>query len=133
MGRTVTSLRTEIVRLWREGHTYLEIAMTLRCSRSAVAGHIYRHRNGMGEAVPRAPKPKPAPKDRKGKRGPNRATDPATRAVVDAIYASKAYDAEITEAAGLGHDTIRKWRNGTRKGQKFLLECVREALTRLER
>ncbi len=55
MGRTVTSLRTEIVRMWKAGHTYHEIAMALHCSRNAVAGHIYRHRNGRGVAAPKDP------------------------------------------------------------------------------
>lgn len=135
MGRTVTSLRTEIVDLWQKGHTYHEIAMALHCSRSTVAGHIYRHRAGMGSEVVRTKGPAAPRKDRrdcKRTRGPNLATDPATYEVVEAIAGSKLYDVEIADRAGITLNTLRAWRNGTHTGRKFLLECVREALTRSE-
>lgn len=122
--------------MWQEGHTYHEIAMALHCSRNAVAGHIYRHRNGYGVAVPRPPRPAAPRKDRRERkrmRGPNRATDPETREVIDAVASSKLYDVEIANRAGIALNTLRAWRNGTHKGQSFLLECVREALTATER
>lgn len=129
------ALRSEIVRLWKLGYTYTQIAVALHCSRSTVAGHIYRHRAGMGSGVVRTKRPAAPRKDRrdcKRTRGPNRATDPATYEVVEAIAGSKLYDVEIADRAGITLNTLRAWRSGTHKGQSFLLECVREAITRSE-
>lgn len=124
------SLRTDIVKLREKGLSFLEIARELHVSRNTVAGHIWRHRNGYGEAKPREPKERRivlSRRDMPRRRGPNRATDVPTRLVMQAIEESNLYDWEIAERAGIDKDTIRKWRAG-RKGHKFLLDCVMEVL-----
>lgn len=128
------SLRTDIVRLHGKGWSFLEIARELHVSRNTVAGHVWRHKNGYGEAKPRAPKERRvvlSRRDMPSRRGPNRATDVPTRLVVYAIEESKLYDWEIAERAGICKETIRKWRAG-RKGRKFLLDCVMEVLEKCQ-
>lgn len=75
---------------------------------------------------------------RAGKRRPlratrNRASDPATRIVVDLINKSGRSDPDIADQVGVDARTIRNWRAGRHVGQPFLLECVREALAATER
>ncbi len=59
----------------------------------------------------------------------NNATDRATRALLDDITASGIPDMVLARTAGVGARTIPGWRRG-RTATPFLLECVREALTK---
>lgn len=59
----------------------------------------------------------------------NNATDRATRVLLDDITASGMPDTVLARKAGVGARTIQGWRRG-RTATPFLVECVREALTK---
>lgn len=124
-------MRQKILDLHQAGYSYSEIAAALWTTRSAVAGHIDRHRKGYGVRPFQPPAVPVPPKDRRdyaSQRGPNRAIDPDTRRVVSRINKSKLTDQEIADISGVSLKTIWRWRKGTHVGQKFLLRCVSEVL-----
>ena len=144
-----------IMNLHYRGANPRQIAARVGKSRSAVIGYIWRHKKrgaplaplpelpphdvimaAMGGGVARAAKALGVSEYRLRKAGytsprpkRNLSTDPLTHATLEAIDASGLSDARICEAVGLGINTIRGWRRGS-KGHKFLLECVTEYLTK---
>lgn len=88
---------------------------------------VYELPEGWGGKVARKPARR-GPNTFRSAREVNNATDPATRAVVDAVNRSGQYTYVIAEAAGVDRRTISAWRRGRHTGSPFLLQCVREAV-----
>ena len=61
-------------------------------------------------------------------KGPNKATDPITRAVIDAIDATGLEQAWICRRAGIGKNTISRWRIGLETPNARMLSYVLEAV-----
>lgn len=64
----------------------------------------------------------------KNQRGPNRATDPNTRALVEEIDASGLSDRFITIEVDMAFNNISSWRSGRHPARPFLAQCVRTVI-----
>ena len=121
--------------LHAQGLSYSEIAAHLGISKNAVAGRIYRERVAAGLVIPpfRPSRAKKATRRFLSRnRGRNKAKDPATRRIIEMVNASRLYDHEIAEIAGITTATIRTWRAGTKVGKPVFISWVQEALEREE-
>jgi len=149
----------EVIALHLQGLSNKEIAARTGRTRNAVIGRIWRHTQRTHPAAPRKGLPDDATIRKvlaenqgvirytakalgvsqqrltsAGYRNPrkakNRATDPATREVVDMIFESPVPKYMIAEGAGIGLNTIYGWSSGNHTGRPFLLACVRDYLTK---
>lgn len=153
--------RSRIVALWRQGLTYSEIAARVGTTRSAVAGHVRRHRNGRNGVRPfrkytteeidaaviangnnmsaagRAlgisqTTVRTHTSIRPDPKAPNRAWDLSTRQVCDMIERSRLTVEEIADLAGVSEKTLMYWRRGRNPGYPHYIQAVREAIKREE-
>jgi transposase len=98
-----------------QGLTHKEVGSRLGLSRHVVAGAVRRWKKRGGPYVPPT--------------GRNLATDPATRAAIDAVNASGLADWEVAADVGICASTLSRWRGGA-TGRPFLVQCVLEYATR---
>lgn len=154
--------RASVIQAWSGGHlTYQEVSVRLGISRSAVAGHVRRHRGGRNgtkavravttEQVEAALTATGNNRLAAGRmlgvsartvakyanrpanpRFPNRAWDLATRHVCYLIERSRLTLEEIADRAGVGWSTLRRWRQGRKVGTPIYIQWVREAIKREE-
>lgn len=147
-----------IVKMHSEGLSYKEISERTGKSRGTIVGMLVRYKERGGPPTPRNvvdiaqiesaisehggdvtkaanalglhPSTLRSRGYLTGRKQTNRATDPDTRAVVALMVASGKDLLEISAGSGVSERTLGNWRGGRHKGQTFLLQCVREYLTK---
>lgn len=147
-----------VMDLHAQGLSAREIGERTGKTRNAVLGYIYRYRARKGPPVTKRPDLTDgvirSALDRNGHnltatalelgisqnqlyrkgfrgknlRGPNRAIDPDTRALIDEIEASGLRDRFITIEVDMAFNNISSWRSGRHSARPFLAQCVRTVI-----
>jgi len=147
-----------LIRLHDQGLSTRQIAARTGRTRNSVIGALWRHRKGASRkparVMPTVEEARAALEANGGNlcatgrqlgvstgtllnwgfhgnqlRGPNRARDLETYALIEEIHASGLSDRFILEAVDMGSNTIYRWRSGRLRASPFLAQCVRTVIT----
>jgi hypothetical protein len=97
-----------------QGLTARSIGARVGMTRDQVLGRLYRYKERGGPVQPRVKQ--------------NKATDPATRAIIDRVDRSGLDKETISEGSGIAPSTLDSWRWMGVRGTPFLIACVNEYL-----